>query len=352
MAEAGWYPDPHNPQQQRYWDGSTWTEHIHVPEVAPVSTPPPFVPPPPPGGPATPYGSPNQLNDIGEWLRSSFKVAWRKLGTCFLLTLLGLLPLLVAVVLVVAALYDLDIVNDQVRGFGGPDVALLVAAGLVGLGSLVWFGVITIAQYRVLYDAHRDRSIGVGEALAVGRRNIGRLVVAYLIVYGVGLVAVIVLFAVAAVLLVTTGAPSGAEDTFERIVPLYNLLNALTWPLSLWLSVKLAFIPVAAGLAPRDHGLLRTSWRASNGRFWAVLGRILLLSLVVAAVFIPIGVLIAILIGVGALAAGSGDPSIGLFVALAIVFGLVFGVAVYFAQILQASGISRLYADLGGPTVE
>lgn len=24
---AGWYPDPTNPEQQRYWDGSTWTEH-------------------------------------------------------------------------------------------------------------------------------------------------------------------------------------------------------------------------------------------------------------------------------------------------------------------------------------
>ncbi len=351
MAEAGWYPDPHNPQQQCYWNGSSWTDHTHVPEVAPTS-PPPFAPPPPPGGSVAAYGNPIQVNDIGEWLRSSVKVAWRKLGACFVLTLLGLLPLLVAVALVVLALYDLDIVNDQVRGFGGSDVALLAAAGLVGLGSLIWFGVITIAQYRVLYDAHRERFISVGDALAVGRRNVGRLIVAYLIIYGIGLVAVIVLFAAAAALLVATGAPSGAEETFQRAVPLYDLLNIVTWPLSLWLSVKLAFIPAAAGVAPRDNGLLRTSMRASDGRFWAVLGRILVLSLVVVAVFIPLGVLIAILIAVGALAAGSGDPSIGLFVTLAAVFGLVFGAAVYFVQIMQASSLSRLYADLGGPTVD
>ncbi|MDH3301299.1 MAG: DUF2510 domain-containing protein [Acidimicrobiia bacterium] len=349
MAEAGWYPDPHNPQQQRYWNGTTWTEHIHVPEVPPASTSPPFRPPPS-GQPVAAYGNPSQVNDIGDWLRSSFSIAWRKLGTCFLLTLLGLLPLLGVVALVVLALYDLDFGGDQVRGFGGADVALLVAAGLVALGSLVWYGVVTIAQYRVLYDAHQERSIGIGDALAVGRRNVGRLIVAYLIVYGIGAVVVAVVLGVAVALLLAGFSASGAEEMIGRAAPLYNLLNLVSWPLSLWLSVKLAFIPVAAAVAPRDHGLLRTSWRASDGRFWAVLGRILLLSLVVAAVFIPLGLLVAILIAVGALAAESGDVSIGLFVVLGAVFGLVFGVVIYFAQIMQASGVSRLYADLGGPT--
>jgi hypothetical protein len=27
-AAAGWYPDPHLPAQQRYWDGSKWTDHL------------------------------------------------------------------------------------------------------------------------------------------------------------------------------------------------------------------------------------------------------------------------------------------------------------------------------------
>jgi hypothetical protein len=25
---AGWYADPHVPEQQRYWDGATWTDHV------------------------------------------------------------------------------------------------------------------------------------------------------------------------------------------------------------------------------------------------------------------------------------------------------------------------------------
>ena len=27
---AGWYPDPQVHGQQRYWDGTAWTEHVHV----------------------------------------------------------------------------------------------------------------------------------------------------------------------------------------------------------------------------------------------------------------------------------------------------------------------------------
>jgi len=25
---AGWYDDPEQPGQQRYWDGTAWTEHV------------------------------------------------------------------------------------------------------------------------------------------------------------------------------------------------------------------------------------------------------------------------------------------------------------------------------------
>jgi hypothetical protein len=41
MAEAapGWYPDPSQPGMQRWWDGSTWSEH-----VAPMAPSYPMVP--------------------------------------------------------------------------------------------------------------------------------------------------------------------------------------------------------------------------------------------------------------------------------------------------------------------
>ncbi|MFI9153323.1 DUF2510 domain-containing protein [Streptomyces sp. NPDC053367] len=37
----GWYPDPHAPHLERWWDGTAWTEHRRAPEaaVAPVTVP-------------------------------------------------------------------------------------------------------------------------------------------------------------------------------------------------------------------------------------------------------------------------------------------------------------------------
>ena len=37
MSSAGWYPDPSDGTQLRYWDGSEWTDHQHPADV--VSTP-------------------------------------------------------------------------------------------------------------------------------------------------------------------------------------------------------------------------------------------------------------------------------------------------------------------------
>ncbi|MEU9353817.1 DUF2510 domain-containing protein [Streptomyces griseoloalbus] len=44
----GWYPDPHAPHLERWWDGTAWTEHRRAPE-APAG---PVPPSPPPGGSA------------------------------------------------------------------------------------------------------------------------------------------------------------------------------------------------------------------------------------------------------------------------------------------------------------
>lgn len=37
FMQADWYPDPTNAAQQRYWDGTSWTEHVEIiaTEVAP-----------------------------------------------------------------------------------------------------------------------------------------------------------------------------------------------------------------------------------------------------------------------------------------------------------------------------
>lgn len=32
---AAWFPDPSDPSRQRWWDGSSWTEHLHPPIAVP-----------------------------------------------------------------------------------------------------------------------------------------------------------------------------------------------------------------------------------------------------------------------------------------------------------------------------
>jgi uncharacterized RDD family membrane protein YckC len=55
QTPAGWYPEPDpayagQPDRLRYWDGSAWTEHVHVPQpVMPPPAPPVQQPPAYPG---------------------------------------------------------------------------------------------------------------------------------------------------------------------------------------------------------------------------------------------------------------------------------------------------------------
>lgn len=58
QTPAGWYPDPESTDQQRYWDGTRWTEH-RAP-VQPTYQPPSYPVPTyqQPGQPGQAYGQP------------------------------------------------------------------------------------------------------------------------------------------------------------------------------------------------------------------------------------------------------------------------------------------------------
>src|SRR6056297_1763275 len=55
---AGWYPDPYNPAQQRYWDGREWDLSTPAFGFAPADS--------------------DELPDVGEWLDVSFRSAYRR----------------------------------------------------------------------------------------------------------------------------------------------------------------------------------------------------------------------------------------------------------------------------------
>ena len=71
MADAGWYPDPRGRHEHRYFDGTTWTDHVAddgrgamdpvnapSPPSGPPVAPSADAPPPPPGASPTSIGFP------------------------------------------------------------------------------------------------------------------------------------------------------------------------------------------------------------------------------------------------------------------------------------------------------
>jgi hypothetical protein len=59
---AGWYPDPSGRNDQRYHDGTTWTEHVVISGVQGVD-PLPAAPPSGPAGPQAATGQPTTARE-------------------------------------------------------------------------------------------------------------------------------------------------------------------------------------------------------------------------------------------------------------------------------------------------
>jgi len=357
MAAAGWYPDPYDPTQLRYWDGSEWTEHTHEivlepveaqqPAPDPADTPepasaPPFIPNPGDQSPGLAAADGNQgPGDIGQWLGRTFRVGLSKLPACLGLALVGFLPSVFVYLTAGIALRNLD----GGGGIGSPDTAavLFFAAFLAFVGWMLWLAVTVLAQNHLLHEAHLGRPTSMGSSLQAGLAGLGRLIWAYLV-----LLAYAVTLWVVFVLLVAAGAFVENPAVIGLLLMIYLGLIAV----AIWVQVKTAFIAVAAAVAPDGRRPFPISVELSNGRFWAVFGRMLLLGLVLALLFIPMAIVMSVitaLVGRGLLAPDDA-ASTGSVVAMSVIFGLLFPMLGVGYQVISFSGIVRLYIDLGGPS--
>lgn len=332
MAEEGWYADPQDETRLRYWNGVEWTEHTHDRRDQP-----PFVPESD-SDLGRPTVRPGQLNDIGVWLRRTFRVGLAKLAQCGLLTALGFVP---AVFFYAIAYLALSEISDA-GGLQGTTAVMIVLLAVVFIVWMLWVGVVMLAQNHLLYHTHIGNRVSLGQSIQAGFQGVGRLTWAYLTL-------VVYLLMVMAVVGGLTFLFALVSDTLGGVFFVVAYVAALT--LSVWLAVKLIFMVVAAAVAPPGDRPMAVSVETTDGYFWAVLGRLLLLGLILSVALVPVMLIFGALFGTLG-ASFIDDPGSGTATALvgAIAVGGVLYLLVTMAtQVFSASGIVRLYIDLDGP---
>ncbi len=347
----GWYADPHEPQRLRYWDGSTWTEYVHD-QV-------PFAPPVPAPIAARRVGPHDgSVNDIGEWLRSSFRVAVSNLVPSVALLLLPLIPFLIAVVMMFRVVSSASDVADEAFNDGlattesfftsNFDFSSLAVMGVSVVVGLILLAVVQVGLSHLLHGAHVGEPTGFGRALGAGLRKGWRLLGWYVVLY----------FAISAAMAAGVGLVILAAQLSSGLaVAVGALLYIALLVVGTWLGVRLVMLPVACAVAPSGSSALSATLAATKGRFLAVLGRVMLVGLLSYLIILPFQFAVFSFFPnlVDAQALEELDPELvtprDFLEPLATAFGvmaLLYMIAFLLYQIFYSSAMARLYADLGG----
>lgn len=254
LPPAGWYDDPEYPDHLRYWSGAAWTDHR-----APKQ----------PAAPATA----SALSDVGSWLGQTFELPLRRWQPIGVLLGVGIAVIWVMTIGLVEIWDDLVYVEGDWSGFSWSRVWLSV---LVVLAAAMASIVIYLTQIRIVHDARLGLHPSLGEAVsaAVGAlpRTIG---------WGLLLVAAVLAVALLLAILGAIAAPLAVVAVVAAIA-----LVILAW-------VKLSFVGVAFVVPVPGRNPIQASVEVSRDRFWAVFGRLLLLSLVVFGISLGVGIVSA-----------------------------------------------------------
>lgn len=316
---AGWYPDPDNNSQLRYWDGTTWTDDISPVTGAGWSPPAEWQPPAPsqsmdtaPLGPppmsAQPMGAPpagyaayapqsgpltaSGMRRIGELFNDAGRIIRRAWWQIIVLSLIIWLVLGAMVVAALALLVDIPAMratldewfglieeypNGRVPNSALSDLGEQFLAALrtdspavwITLGTLAFLAVLvaTCVQVAGINRLAMDAASGQPVSLGAGWRSAfvgGFRLLGYWILLGVGITLVAVVWLL---LIVATASVPG----LAVVIGIFGWLAYMV--LAIWLGTRL--IPLSAQVVVA-RGALRWSWEATRGRFFAVLGRYLL----------------------------------------------------------------------------
>ena len=325
LPPADWYTDPEDESQYRYWDGSAWTEH-RAPRHAD-----------PEGAPATDEGGPR---GPGALIGSTFSTTRRQWRGC---TAAGLISVVAQVVLTaLAAVAGNNILMgefDEIwRRFNDPegfdptapeheayfnslefDLSPINFA-IIALALLIfWLGniLVQVAVTRLAVSDLRGRAEGVSDSFRQALPRIPRLMGVNLQVFA---------FFVAA-LAATVLAAVAVPVLLILLIPVLIAVCVVAFTV-----VPMAYAVASVGPAAPS---LRYGLRLVRGRFWGVLGRLLLVYVVF------FGVLVAVSVAFTIAAAEAGTLVQWASQAIQAVLGAAAGVLLLVAPAI-------LYHDLGG----
>lgn len=249
---------------------------------------------------------------------------------------------------------DSELVRREVSDYTGGQITILAVLGTIGALIYVWFLIAAAVSVvrgtdRALEGRERLRlRPAMRDALGAVPKLFGAAIVFSLLAFVVLLVAVFVV-----------GVTAAIAGTLAVLVGLVVVL-ALVWAgvrVVLWPFVHLG----------EDAGLrsFRRAWRLSKGRFWPLLGIVVLVAVVVGTVYLVASIVLQLLV-VGAASLGDAVGIAALVPAslLSVVFSLVF-TAGYIAplalayrtlagrdtaDVWQAAGAMGGLADPGAPS--
>ncbi len=275
MPDAGWYVDPEQALTWRYWDGTAWTLHRSPMWVPPVR-------------------DPRSLSVWFEDAVAAVKACVRRIG--LLLAAVWLLVGAVGLLVFVATfnsgrgrelrrLVDLDSTFSPFTTTNTTELTQAEADRAWELTQdifwsvLPWLillavvaGILVVWSVAVVALAVRSDVDGVADLAGAAVRRVPAVVGSALVVSAIFAGALALPWFSVVVLVVAGGGGAAIVLTLVFVV-------LLTLVLLVWLWGRLSLAPVIAAVGGRGVGV-RRSWELTDGQFWFVVGRLLLIGLV------------------------------------------------------------------------
>lgn len=319
----GWYRDP-TPGTGgfRWWDGASWTDQWSE----------------------APAAGHEGLTPVGEWINEVLRVLRSRAGHYFPLIVTFIIPTMLLNGLTSwFAFHDLVVTTDANTGdvsYANPGAEpLLYAASFASFALLV----LAVVTFVICCASQTQRAIGEepemwSESLQNGLRRlprasgliIGLIVVAYALALGAWL------------------------------APAVFILAVVLWaPLLLWVGGRLTLTTVVVAVAASEVSAMRTSWRLTRGHFFALLGRMGMLTFFSVSLLLLMQFIATPFIAIGG---GSGtspvetDSGVLRFADLLGDNAAVFAIGQLFSSlgngiafVMWAIGFVLVYRDLSGP---